>query len=123
MNKYVWAILTNAEPGTEDEFNRWYNEVHAPDVMRVPGVIGVQRFHLAGMQSKPGPEGIKVVPTGETDLRYKYLALYTIETDDLTGVLQTVADRAGTTEMPMSETLNSDIGTMAFELIMSDSKR
>lgn len=56
MKKYAWAILTNAEPGLEEEFNKWYNEVHAGDVLRVPGVLSIQRFHLAGTQTVPEPE-------------------------------------------------------------------
>ena len=119
MKKYVWVILTNAQPGTDEEFNRWYDDVHVPDLLRIPGVVSAERYHLADMQTKPGPTGIKVVSSDDAGLHYKYLAFYVIETDDITAVLQAVADRAGTSEMPMSDTLNSDIGTMCYELISS----
>lgn len=119
MKRYNWAVLTNAEAGREEDFERWYNEVHVPDLLRVPGVVGVTRGKLAASQTSPGPEGIAVVATEQSSLKYSYLALYTIETDDLKSVLQMVADRAGTSDMVMSDALSADITTMCFEELMS----
>ena len=119
MARYTWVVLTNAEAGREEEFDRWYNEVHVRDLLRIPGVVGVTRGRLAGTQTSPGPSGIAVVATEQADLKYRYLAMYTIETDDLETVLQTVADRAGTDEMRMSDALSADITTMCFEDLMS----
>jgi hypothetical protein len=31
-----------------DEFNRWYDEVHVPDVLAANGVVAAQRYKLAG---------------------------------------------------------------------------
>lgn len=115
MKRYNWAVLTNAEADREEDFERWYNEVHVPDLLRVPGVVGVTRGKLASSQTKPGPDGIAVVATEQSGLKYSYLALYTIETDDLDFVLQMVADRAGTSDMVMSDALSADITTMCFE--------
>lgn len=119
MARYTWVVLTNAEAGREEEFERWYNEVHVPDLLRIPGVVGVTRGRLAGTQTSPGPKGVAVVGTEQAGLKYSYLATYTIETDDLPSVLQMVADRAGTDEMSMSDALSADITTMCFEDLMS----
>ncbi|MFQ3894817.1 hypothetical protein [Sphingobium sp. R-7] len=117
MSRYTWLVLTNAEPGREEEFNRWYNDVHVPDLLRIPGVVGVSRGRLGGTQTKPGPVGIEVVETAKSGLPYQYLASYTIETDDLETVLRTVAELAGTPDMVMSDALSADITTMCFEEI------
>lgn len=119
MKRYSWIVLTNAEAGREEDFDRWYNEVHVPDLLRVPGVVGVTRGKLAASQTDPGPLGIAVVSTEKSSLKYRYLALYTIETDDLESVLQMVADRAGTSDMVMSDALSADITTMCFEELKS----
>ena len=119
MKRYTWLVLTNAETDREEDFERWYNEVHVPDLLRVPGVVGVTRGKLAKTQTSPGPTGIAVAPTEQTRLKYSYLATYIIETDDLQSVLQTVADWAGTDKMVMSDALSADITTMCFEDLMS----
>jgi heme-degrading monooxygenase HmoA len=33
-----------SEPGKEEEFSRWYDETHIPEVLRVPGMLGATRF-------------------------------------------------------------------------------
>jgi hypothetical protein len=119
MGRHTWLVLTNSEPGREEEFNRWYNDVHVPDLLRVPGVVGAFRCRLADLQTKPNSDGIAIVATEQAGLQYRYVAVYSIETDDLETVLKTVVERAGTAEMIMSEALNADITTMCFENLMS----
>ncbi|HEY7294404.1 MAG TPA: hypothetical protein VH916_05145 [Dehalococcoidia bacterium] len=58
-----------SDPAREDEFNRWYDDVHVPDVTSVPGVIRAQRYKLDGQPSKTEPEA-------------QYLAVYEFDTDD-----------------------------------------
>ncbi|WP_156681287.1 hypothetical protein [Sphingomonas profundi] len=40
-------VLSNATAGEEDAFNLWYDEVHLPDVLAVPGIAAARRFTLA----------------------------------------------------------------------------
>lgn len=35
---------TCTEPGKDQEFNRWFNEVHIPEVLKVPGMLSAERF-------------------------------------------------------------------------------
>ena len=41
---------TSAE--VEEEFNRWYNEVHIPEVLAFPSICGVTRYR-AKVQIRP----------------------------------------------------------------------
>ena len=50
MAHYVWMVLTNATPGTDAAFNRWYQQEHIPDLLRVPGVLSAQRFKVTPRQ-------------------------------------------------------------------------
>lgn len=65
------VVLSNARPGREDEFNRWYSEVHVLDtVHKLEGFSTGQRFELANLPDAP--------PCG-----FRYLAIYEIEPDQL----------------------------------------
>ncbi len=44
-------VCSNPVAGREDEYNAWYDEVHLPEVVALPGVASAQRFR----QSSVGP--------------------------------------------------------------------
>ena len=94
MTKYSYVVLTNPVEGREAEYNRWYDGRHLTDVLAVPGFIGAQRYRAA-------PE---MVASGAT--KWRYLAIYDIETDDLQATLAAMAGAAGTEAMPISEALD-----------------
>jgi hypothetical protein len=50
-------VRIDVEPQMEEEFNRWYDQEHVPNLLKVPGVISAAR----GVNTGPGP---------------KYIALY-----------------------------------------------
>jgi hypothetical protein len=42
------VVFTNAREGTDEEFNRWYDEVHIPDILtKIGGYAGAHRFRRA----------------------------------------------------------------------------
>lgn len=44
---HVFAVRATVEPGREAEFNRWYEEVHMPDAVRIlPGCLGGARYKV-----------------------------------------------------------------------------
>ena len=41
------SVRATVEAGREDEFNRWYNSEHIPDVVNMfPGCLGASRFKV-----------------------------------------------------------------------------
>ena len=67
----MFLALSNAmSEDVEAEFNTWYDEVHVPQVLNIPGVASCRRFRLAADQ---------VMPTDPATTR-QYLALYEVET-------------------------------------------
>jgi hypothetical protein len=68
---YVQVVFSNPTPGMEEEYNRWYSERHALEVVGAPGFVDVQRFALSGPQLNDKP------------VTYKYLALYEVKTDNI----------------------------------------
>lgn len=49
----VSVILANFVAGREEDYHRWYDEVHIPEVSRVPGHVGMKRGRFAGTQCEP----------------------------------------------------------------------
>lgn len=103
MAKYTWIVLTNCDPAHEREFNEWYDNVHIPDLKRVPGVISVQRAERTNPQLLSTAEGEILMSDAETiNAKYRYLAYYTIETGDISSFLEEVKTRSNTSEMEIS---------------------
>lgn len=48
------VVFTNAVEGREDDFGKWYDNEHIPDLLDVPGVKAAQRFEITGDR----PEGL-----------------------------------------------------------------
>src|SRR5258706_1393826 len=91
MAKYTFIVLSNpTTPAQEEEYNDWYNRVHLPDVLNVPGFVAAQRFRLADTQFDKNPS-------------HKYLAKYELETDNLETLLAELASRMGTPDMIISD--------------------
>ena len=69
MAKYLlFAFSDCKDPKREKEFNEWYDNMHLPDMLGVPGLVKATRW-----MSAEGKEG---------EVR-RFLALYEVETDDI----------------------------------------
>lgn len=66
-DRHLVLIESDCEPGLVESFNRWYDEVHIPDVLPSPGYRAAWRLELEG--HVPG--------------RARYLTLYEIHADDI----------------------------------------
>jgi hypothetical protein len=49
----LFLILANFVAGMEAEYHQWYDEVHIPEVCRVPGFVAMRRGRLAEVQIAP----------------------------------------------------------------------
>lgn len=49
----VSIILANFVAGREAEYHKWYNDVHGPEVTRVPGKVAMKRGRLSNVQIEP----------------------------------------------------------------------
>jgi hypothetical protein len=69
--RHLMVVLSNAKPGQEDEFNRWYSQVHVLDTInKLDGFLSAQRFEQASLPDAP-------------PCPYRYLAIYEIDEDQL----------------------------------------
>ncbi|MBC2660342.1 hypothetical protein H7F50_01130 [Novosphingobium flavum] len=49
----MFMILANFVAGMEEEYHRWYDEIHIPEVCRVPGFAAMRRGRLCEVQVEP----------------------------------------------------------------------
>ena len=70
MHKSILLVYTDIDAEHEEEFNRWYDEVHLPDLLQIEGFLAAQRYKLQG----PAPRNQQ--PASQ------YLAVYELATDD-----------------------------------------
>ena len=69
MPRYLLVALNGPTDGPDDEttYNRWYDDIHVPDLEAIPGVVSAKRYKVERSNRAPWP----------------YVAAYEIETDDL----------------------------------------
>jgi len=99
MARYTYVVHTNPSEGQEEEYNRWYDEVHIPEVLQVPGFVSASRLAIA----QPDAEA-----------PYRYLALYEMETDDPDAVLAELNRRVGAGEIGMTDALGQPLSAVLF---------
>ena len=70
MADHHMLVFTNPLPGRDDDYNKWYDEIHLPEVLAVKGFVAARRY----VTSADSPEQVAPGPR-------PYLAVYEIEGD------------------------------------------
>lgn len=91
MAKHVLVVLTNPKPGRDQEFNDWYDNIHVPEVLELPGFLSAQRYKVGDAQLLEPPA-------------HQYLALYEFEANSLGDVPKTFMENAA--KMRMTDALD-----------------
>jgi hypothetical protein len=89
--------LGRALEGREQEVVDWYEQQHFPDMLRIPGFLGVQRFDVAisGRGNEPP---------------WRFGCLYAAQAEDPATLVQAVAARRGTDQMKVTDALDLSVG-------------
>ena len=98
-NRFI--VLSNPIAGEDDTFNKWYDEVHVPEVLEVPGVIAAQRYDLAELDV-PDDEDL---PTQLPPPTHRYLVIYELDRAPQ-AVMAEFIDRVMTGKLSLGETLD-----------------
>lgn len=101
---YWLLVFSNPTQGREHDYNKWYDNQHLPDLLRIPGVVSARRLVASDTQFAK-----------DDKLPGKYLALYEIEAEDLAAVFLDMQSRVGESGMVMSDAIDlASIRTMVF---------
>lgn len=96
MERHILVVRTRPTEGNDDRYNQWYESVHFPEVLTVKGFESAQRFSLSEIMMAGGQE--KDLP---------YLAIYELETDDISATLDEL--RHALRGMTMTDALDSKV--------------
>lgn len=108
MKRYKLVVLYNPLDGRDDDFNRWLDDQHVPDLLQVPGIVGAQRHRLAFAQT---------TPPNYTD--HQYLTTYDIETDDIEAFHEMLL--AGRTNRASSDAVDRSNNSARYFEVISES--
>ena len=78
-------VLSNATPGQDEEYNRWYDRIHAPTVIDGGDFVGAQRFELSPDQF--AGNGTPALKTRQ------YMVIFAVESNDVKATLAEVNQR------------------------------
>jgi hypothetical protein len=96
---YMLVFSGPTAPSQDKEYNRWYSQEHAPDVVAVPGFVSAQRFVVNERQLGTGT---KTAPLP------KYLVLFKIQTANVKSVMAEVGRRVQAGETKISPVFDRD---------------
>ena len=86
-----------ASADQEDEYNRWYDEIHIPGIRAIPGFTGARRYRLV-RDAGQVPDAIV----------HDYLAVYDLDAPDIAEPVGELRARSAAGEMQGSDALSRD---------------
>jgi len=99
---YFFMVFSDPTPGQEEEFNNWYNRIHAPVVIEGGDFIWAQRFVTTPPDVKFG---------GSNPTKSRYLVIFAAESND---IKKTLADANRRLALPRNtRSAALDYGTLS----------
>jgi hypothetical protein len=97
MAKGLLVVQTRpAAPDRADEYHDWYDNVHIPALLEVPGVVGAHRYEACDPA------------TGEPVADAPFLAVYELDAEDLAGPVRDLAVRTRGTPAAATDAVSVD---------------
>lgn len=103
--KFVQVVFSNPAPGKEDEFNQWYDTVHIPELLTVPGMLSATRYALQEAQIYHAEGGM----TPE----HKYMCVYEME-GDVDAIMAQIREAVADGRIHMSDSLDLPSSRLSF---------
>lgn len=99
------AVISDPTPGQEDEYNAWYDSVHIPEALGIPGFRAARRFRMIDRPEDPGHT-----------LGASYLTLYELDSDPETAMANLRKARKEDRLSPLSPAVDAEsIRRVTFE--------
>ncbi|MBB35057.1 MAG: hypothetical protein CME88_08170 [Hirschia sp.] len=95
MAHHVHIAFSSPVPGQEAELERWYDEQHIPDCLKLDGFVAARRYRI-----DERPAGIVEMPS------WKVMVIYEIESDDIAATLAQIPKVVRTPAMPMTDAVD-----------------
>jgi hypothetical protein len=100
MPKAKFVVYTRPKtPDREDEYNKWYDETHIPELRALPGFVDARRYKRS--TTTTGPEGV------DPSLP-EYMAIYDLEADDLQAVFDGLSRAVAAGTIHLADVIQTD---------------
>ena len=103
--RVIQVVFSNPVPGKEDEFNQWYDNVHIPELLRVPGMLSATRYALQDA-------AIYHVEGGAVP-EHRYMCVYELE-GDVDEIMGTIRKSVLNGQVHMSDSLDLPSSRLSF---------
>jgi hypothetical protein len=91
-DKDLYLVFSNPLEGREDDFARWYDEIHLGEILTLDGVVSAQRFDVNGVEGAATP--------------HRSLAIYECEGDG-NEVAAVIAEAMGSGSMTLTDSIDT----------------
>lgn len=104
-SRFIQVVFSNPVEGKDAEFNEWYDNVHIPELLRVPGMLSAKRYTLqeAAVYSVPG--GVRP--------EHRYMTIYEME-GDVDDLMDRIRRSVAGGEVVMSDSLDLPSSRLSF---------
>lgn len=103
----LFVVMSNPIQGQDDAFNKWYDTVHVPEVLDVPGVVAAQRYDISELDI-PDDEDL---PAQLPPPTHRYMVVYELDRAP-DQVMAEFLKRVMGGQMSLGETLDLSTVTM-----------
>lgn len=101
------AVISDPTPGQEEEYNSWYDAVHLPEALEIPGFRAARRFRMVVNPADPGHS-----------LGASYLTLYDLDVDPETAIANLREAREADRLTALSPSVATEsVGRVTFEAV------
>lgn len=97
-----YLVFSDPVEGREDEFNKWYDEVHVPEIVAMPGLISAQRYTINDTEFGASMRG-----------KHRYMVMYEMEGDPAE-VMGRISEAVQAGEIHMHDALDLSTVEMSF---------
>ncbi len=104
-DKFIQIVFSNPLPGRDDEFNEWYDNVHIPQLLAVPGMLSAQRYTLRDSEMYRVPGGF--VP------EHQYAIVYEME-GDVDAIMAKIQESVAEGKIHMADCLDMTSWRLSF---------
>ena len=104
-DRFVQVVFANPVAGKEDEFNDWYDNVHIPELLTVPGMLSATRYTLHDAAIYQADGG--VAP------EHRYMCVYELE-GDVDEIMGTIRKSVASGAVHMGDSLDLSSARVSF---------
>ena len=104
-DRFIQVVFSNPVADREDEFNEWYDNVHIPELLAVPGMVSATRYALH--------EAAIYHVAGAAAPEHSYMCVYEME-GDVDAIMGKIQQSVGGGQVHMSDSLDLPSSRLSF---------